>query len=177
VLQQPAASRLCRFRARRVAMQLRAHVPTKFVRIRPSLSADRGACPGRDVLGKLARPVGGLTERWSRRDDGGMERFVDDDAGYRAWLARHPDGLVINTGRTPAAAYLMLHRAACGSISGTPARGSTFTGDYAKVCGREELEGFGPSLGRGEAVQPVPEPSGCPAAATGPWWRQVRPAA
>jgi hypothetical protein len=82
---------------------------------------------------------------------GGMERFVDDDAGYRDWLARHPDGFVINTGRTPTAAYLMLHRTACGSISGTPARGSTFTGDYAKVCGgREELEGFGRQLG-GEA--------------------------
>jgi len=109
------------------------------------------ACPGRDATGKPNRPVGGLTERGSRRDDGGMERFVDDDAGYRDWLARHPDGFVINTGRTPTAAYLMLHRAACGSISGTPARGSTFTGDYAKVCGgREELEGFGRQLG-GEA--------------------------
>ncbi len=53
--------------------------------------------------------------RSMRRDDGGMERFVDDDPGYLDWLARHPDGFVVNTGRTPTAAYLMLHRAGCGS--------------------------------------------------------------
>jgi hypothetical protein len=71
----------------------------------------------------------------------GMERFVDDDPGYLYWLAHHSDGFVINTGRTPTAAYLMLHRAGCGTINGRPARGTTFTGDYAKVCGdREELE-------------------------------------
>ncbi len=78
----------------------------------------------------------------------GVERFVDDDPGYLDWLARHPGGFVINTGRTPSAAYLMLHRAACGTIRGRPARGTTFTGDYAKVCGdRDELEGFAHQLG------------------------------
>jgi hypothetical protein len=78
----------------------------------------------------------------------GMDSFVDDDPGYRDWLARHPDGFVINTGRRPSAAYLMLHRAGCGTISGTPARGKTFTGDYAKVCGsQDELEGFARQLG------------------------------
>ena len=41
----------------------------------------------------------------------GMQRFIDDDRGYRDWLYDHPDGFVINTGRTPSAAYLMLHRA------------------------------------------------------------------
>jgi hypothetical protein len=78
---------------------------------------------------------------------GGVERFVDDDPGYLDWLAGHPDGFVINTGRTPTAAYLMLHRAGCGTISGRPARGTTFTGDYAKVCGdRRELEEFADQL-------------------------------
>jgi hypothetical protein len=78
----------------------------------------------------------------------GVERFVDDDPGYLGWLSGHPDGFVINTGRAPTAAYLMLHRAGCGTISGRPARGTTFTGDYAKVCGeREELEGFARKLG------------------------------
>jgi hypothetical protein len=77
-----------------------------------------------------------------------MERFTDDDQGYLGWLARHPDGYVINTGRAPTAAYLMLHRAACGTIRGTPARGTTFTGDYVKVCGeRVELEAFARRLG------------------------------
>ena len=55
---------------------------------------------------------------------------------------------MINTGRTPSAAYLMLHRTSCGTITGTPARGTTFTGEYAKQCGeREELEEFARQLG------------------------------
>jgi hypothetical protein len=79
---------------------------------------------------------------------GGMQRFVDDDRGYLDWLEHHPDGFVINTGRAPSAVYLMLHRASCGTITGTPARGTTFTGEYAKVCGeRNELEGFADHLG------------------------------
>src|ERR1700746_2835087 len=78
----------------------------------------------------------------------GMERFIDNDPGYLDWLARHPDGFVINTGRTPSAAYLMLHRAGCGTISGAPARGTTFTGDYVKVCGGgDDLERFAHQLG------------------------------
>lgn len=78
----------------------------------------------------------------------GMERFVDDDRGYLDWLEHHPDGFVINTGRTPSAAYLMLHRASCGTITGKPARGTTFTGEYAKVCGEQnELREFARDLG------------------------------
>lgn len=77
-----------------------------------------------------------------------MERFVDDDRGYLDWLEHHPDGFVINTGRTPSAAYLMLHRASCGTITGKPARGTTFTGEYAKVCGEQnELKEFARHLG------------------------------
>lgn len=30
--------------------------------------------------------------------------------------------------------YLMLHRATCKTISGTPARGKEWTKDYIKVC-------------------------------------------
>ena len=78
----------------------------------------------------------------------GMQRFVDDDRGYLDWLDHHADGFVINTGRTPSAAYLMLHRASCGTITGKPARGTTFMGEYAKVCGeRNELEEFAHHLG------------------------------
>jgi hypothetical protein len=77
-----------------------------------------------------------------------MKRFVDDNRGYLDWLDHHPDGFVINTGRIPSAAYLMLHRARCWTISGKPARGTTFTGDYIKVCGeRDELEDFARHLG------------------------------
>jgi len=62
-----------------------------------------------------------------------MERFIDNDPGYLEWLAGHPDGFVINTGRTlgrlPDAAPSGLR-----DISGAPARGTTFTGDYRHSC-------------------------------------------
>jgi hypothetical protein len=80
-----------------------------------------------------------------------MQHFVDDDAGYQQWLMNKPDQFVINTYRAPSSAYLMLHRAACKTISGRPARGSTFMGEYSKVCGtRDELQRFADSLA-GEA--------------------------
>jgi len=73
---------------------------------------------------------------------GCMRHFVDDDVGYREWLADHPSGFVINTGRNPTARYLMLHRANCWHARG-PAHG-----EYSKVCGeREELEAFAGKLG------------------------------
>ena len=79
---------------------------------------------------------------------GHVEHFVDDDPAYLGWLANHPSGYVINTGRTPSSAYLMLHRASCRTISGVPREGATFTRDYSKVCGsQEELEEFAFNLG------------------------------
>lgn len=68
--------------------------------------------------------------------------FCDDDAGYFAWLAANPRGFVINCGREPAAGYLILHRATCSTVSGTPSRGTAWTSAYAKACdvAREELE-------------------------------------
>lgn len=79
---------------------------------------------------------------------GNMQRFVDDDSAYLAWLANHRADYVINTYRNPSAGYLMLHRANCYTISGVPSRGSTFTGDFIKVCGsRVDLEAFARELG------------------------------
>jgi hypothetical protein len=90
----------------------------------------------------------GMTWRGYREIISSMRHFVDDDVAYLDWLADHPEGFVLNTGRNPSAAYLMLHRASCGTIRGTPARGSTFTGDYSKVCGgREELDALADQLG------------------------------
>ncbi len=60
--------------------------------------------------------------------------FVDDEPGYTAWLGAHPNGYVLNCDRTPRADYVMLHRASCPTISGTPPRGSTWTRTYRKVC-------------------------------------------
>ncbi len=60
--------------------------------------------------------------------------FMDDDAGYLTWIRTNPGGSVVNCSREPGAAYLKLHRATCHTISGEPARGSTWTKDYIKVC-------------------------------------------
>ena len=72
-----------------------------------------------------------------------MERYVDDDDGYLSWVAANPDGFVLNIDRHATGSSLMLHRAACDTITGRPARGSHWTKDYAKFCGsRGELERF-----------------------------------
>jgi hypothetical protein len=71
---------------------------------------------------------------------GRVQHFLDDDNGYLSWLARHPDGSVINTYRQPTPTYLLLHRATCKTITGSPARGTWWTADYSKICGdRDEL--------------------------------------
>ncbi len=61
-------------------------------------------------------------------------QFVDDDTGYLRWTQRHPSGFVVNADRQPRPGYLVLHRATCPTITGTPARGSAWTKDYIKVC-------------------------------------------
>jgi hypothetical protein len=61
-----------------------------------------------------------------------MKTFVNDDTGYIAWIAVHPEGFVLNAPRTgrqlPA-----LHRASCAFIS-NPARANYTTTSYYKVC-------------------------------------------
>jgi hypothetical protein len=74
---------------------------------------------------------------------GGVRHFIDDDSGYLDWLAANPEGFVLSVGRSPASAYLVLHRARCGTIGGQPACGDRWTADYVKYCGgRAELEAF-----------------------------------
>ena len=64
----------------------------------------------------------------------GVVVFADDDAGYETWLRATPTGFVLNALRRPGSGTL-LHRAICGSISGSPARGVTWTaGVYVKAC-------------------------------------------
>ncbi len=62
------------------------------------------------------------------------EWFVDDDAGYLAWLARHPDGLVLNAWAHVDAGYLVLHRASCRTINRDLAVGKSWTHQYGKAC-------------------------------------------
>lgn len=63
--------------------------------------------------------------------------FKDDEAGYVAWLQKHPDGYVLNAHRTPVASYLSLHKAGCHTISDLSRYGDdAYTGRrFVKVCG------------------------------------------
>ena len=60
--------------------------------------------------------------------------FLNDDAGYVAWLAAHDDGYVLNTYAHLAAGYLVVHRARCRMINRELAAGKVWTGQYAKAC-------------------------------------------
>ena len=76
-----------------------------------------------------------------------MIQFRNDEAGYRTWLVRHPFGFVVNSRREPGPDYLVLHRAACGSISSENRRNYTTT-NYIKTCSEsvEELQRWAASL-------------------------------
>ena len=68
-----------------------------------------------------------------------VQQFRDAEADYLGWLAAHPDGYVLNSGRNPNPDYLILHRAGCKSISTTWSNYTTR--NYIKTCGdsRDEL--------------------------------------
>ncbi len=63
----------------------------------------------------------------------GFVQFVGDDQGYLDWLASHPSGFVVNSGKSPTASYLVLHRASCKSIN-SPHRSNWTTSDLIKTC-------------------------------------------
>jgi len=71
-----------------------------------------------------------------------VQEFCDDDAGYLAWLATHPDGYVINLARSRNPSDARTHQADCGTISGEIPRGRAWTETYIKVCAEHlgELE-------------------------------------
>lgn len=80
-----------------------------------------------------------------------MQPFIDDDSGYLRWISQNPDGYVVNTYRNPMPTYLILHRAMCRTISGNPARGRQWTGEYMKVCGSlPELRTWASQVVQGE---------------------------
>lgn len=70
----------------------------------------------------------------------GIIEFRNDDGGYLAWVAEHPDGFVINIPRKYNATYARTHHADCRTISGRPTRGGTWTGPYVKVCSERFAE-------------------------------------
>jgi hypothetical protein len=73
--------------------------------------------------------------------------FMDNDKGYVAWLAEHPNGYVLNCERPPRPSSLTLHRATCWTIS--RASGTNWTVNYQKVCADtfEEINAWAGQIG------------------------------
>ena len=64
-----------------------------------------------------------------------MIRFKNDENGYMAWLAEHPEGYVLNVRKEPDPKYVVLHSASCGSISSTKRADGAYTErSYNKWC-------------------------------------------
>lgn len=64
----------------------------------------------------------------------------DDEDAYLQWLARHSGGYVINILRGFKPTGAKLHHATCRTISGQPAKGQRFIGDYWKICATTTAE-------------------------------------
>jgi len=63
-----------------------------------------------------------------------VQRFVDDDSSYRAWVEHNPTGFVLNTHRVAKSGYLVLHIAECSHITRFVGANPT-SADYGKTCG------------------------------------------
>ena len=83
-----------------------------------------------------------------------MEIFnSDSDAPYRAWIAAHPQGWVVNTRKPADPGYLVLHRARCPHISrDTASDGQWTTQAYQKICAAtlDDLRSFARAVGRAD---------------------------
>ena len=62
-----------------------------------------------------------------------IQVFDNDDAGYLEWLAANGGGYVLNTTNPATREYLMLHRATCRHVTGSPSNGRQWTVQYLKV--------------------------------------------
>jgi hypothetical protein len=69
-----------------------------------------------------------------------VDKFQDDDDGFRGWKRRNPDGYVINIHRTLNPGDARLHRTNCRTIQGTPPRGNKWTSEYIKLCSPDKRE-------------------------------------
>lgn len=83
------------------------------------------------------------------------QRFVDDDASYRAWVEHNPAGFVLNTERVAKSGYLILHIADCSHITRFVGANPTST-DMGKTCGTTTVE-----LMRWAAQETGGEPRAC----------------
>ena len=86
--------------------------------------------PAGEYLGELPRAKAAMSAR----------EFRHDDPGYRAWLATHPDGYVINIARGHNATTARVHHADCRTINGQNPHGGAWTGRYVKVCAQHLAE-------------------------------------
>jgi len=66
----------------------------------------------------------------------GVQEFSSNDKMYQEWIAKHPQGFVVNTNQGINAAYMALHKASCGHISNFNSRkpGAFTEGAYMKIC-------------------------------------------
>jgi hypothetical protein len=71
-----------------------------------------------------------------------VEKFFQpgDNPRYQAWLAAHPDGYVVNIGRSGRSGRAFLHRATCKWIKELHGRGNTFVDQWVKWCSTSEEE-------------------------------------
>ena len=68
-----------------------------------------------------------------------MQLFVDADEAYLVWTRWHPEGYVLNVGRTPRpSTAIVLHLAVCELIAEPGTRYTT--GDYVKICSLDRQE-------------------------------------
>lgn len=81
-----------------------------------------------------------------------MHDFSDDDDGYLCWIKDNPTGFVLNVRHNPGAAYTVLHRSACQSISRPRDDGAYTARNYRKVVAGtvDELRNYTRSLGRSD---------------------------
>ncbi len=94
--------------------------------------AGRAATSG---AGAHLPPPGASAVTVVEQEDHDVSTFVDDDAGYVAWITDHPGAYVLNHEREPSTRYVVLHRAGCRTMA--PRDGAdtrTWTTAYSKTC-------------------------------------------
>jgi hypothetical protein len=71
-----------------------------------------------------------------------IEKFfrVTDDPDYQDWLGAHPDGYVVNIGRSGRSGHALLHRATCKWIKELHGHGGTFVDQWVKWCSTSKAE-------------------------------------
>lgn len=60
--------------------------------------------------------------------------LFDNDSAYHHWLSANPHGFVVNTRKSPAPSYMVLHRATCHRVRSGHSHGAFTQHDYRKVC-------------------------------------------